>query len=51
MGEIPLHGKTIPIILRHSDRKGAIKLADELKKRIEVESFLLTEPVERLGEP
>ncbi len=51
MGTIPLHGKTIPIILRHSDRKGAIKLADELKKRIEAESFLLTEPVERLGEP
>ena len=51
MGAITLHGRTIPIILRHSDRKGAIKLADELKKMIEAESFLLTEPVERLGEP
>jgi uncharacterized protein (DUF39 family) len=51
MGAIPLHGRTIPIILRHSDRKGAIKLADELKKMIEAESFLLTEPAERLGEP
>ena len=51
MGTIPLHGKTIPIILRHSDRKGAIKLADELKKLIESGSFLLTESVERLGEP
>ena len=51
MGTIPLNGRTIPIILRHSDRKGAIKLADELKKLIESGSFLLTEPVERLGEP
>ncbi|RZN38091.1 MAG: methanogenesis marker 16 metalloprotein [Methanosarcinales archaeon] len=51
MGSIPLHGRTIPIVLRHSDRKGAIKLADELKKLVEVGSFLLTEPVERLGEP
>lgn len=51
MGAIPLHGRTIPIILRHSDRKGAIKLAGELKKMIEAESFLLTEPVGRLGEP
>ena len=51
MGTIPLHGKTIPIILRHSDRKGAIKLADELKKLIGSGSFLLTESVERLGEP
>ncbi len=51
MGAIPLHGRTIPVILRHSDRNGAIRLADELKKRIEAESFLLTEPVGRLGEP
>ena len=51
MGSIPLHGRTIPIVLRHSDRKGAIKLADELKKLVEAGLFLLTEPVEQLGEP
>lgn len=51
MGTLPLHDKKIPITLRHSDRKKAIKLTDELKKRIENGSFFLTEPVERLTEP
>ena len=51
MGTIPLNGKKIPVILRHSDRKGAIRLADELKRMIEGGSFLLTEPVGRLAEP
>ncbi len=49
MGAIMLRGKEIPVTLRHSDRVGAIKLADELKRRIELESFLLAEPVQRFG--
>ena len=50
MGAIMLRGREIPVTLRHSDRAGAIKLADELKQRIERGSFLLAEPVQRLGE-
>ncbi|PXF59802.1 MAG: methanogenesis marker 16 metalloprotein [Candidatus Methanogaster sp.] len=50
MGAIMLRGRKIPVTLRHSDRRGAIKLADELKQRIERGSFLLAEPVQRLGE-
>jgi len=49
MGTIVLRGREIPITLRHSDRVGAIKLADELKQRIERGSFLLAEPVQRFG--
>jgi len=51
MGTIPLNGREIPVILRHSDRKGAIRLADELKRMIGDGSFLLTEPVGQLAEP
>lgn len=50
MGVIMLRGREIPVTLRHSDRRGAIKLADDLKQRIERGSFLLAEPVQRLGE-
>jgi hypothetical protein len=50
MGAIMLRGREIPVTLRHSDRRGAIKLADELKQRIERGSFLLAEPVQKLGE-
>ncbi len=50
MGSIVLRGREIPITLRHSDRRGAIKLADDLKQMIERGSFLLAEPVQRLGE-
>ncbi len=49
MGAIMLRGREIPVTLRHSDRGGAIKLADELKTRIERGSFLLAEPVQRFG--
>ena len=49
MGTIMLRGREIPVTLRHSDRSGAIKLADELKTRIERGSFLLAEPVQRFG--
>ena len=47
MGAIVLRGREIPVTLRHSDRGGAIKLADELKQMIERGSFLLAEPVQR----
>ncbi len=47
MGAIVLRGREIPVTLRHSDRRGAIKLADELKQRIERGSFLLAEPAQR----
>jgi len=50
MGAIVLRGREIPITLRHSDRRGAIKLADELKQMIERGSFLLAEPVQGLDE-
>ncbi|RJS72162.1 methanogenesis marker 16 metalloprotein [ANME-2 cluster archaeon] len=50
MGTIPLHNRDIPIILRHSDRKRATRLADELKEMIENGSFLLTEPIRQLAE-
>ncbi|MEA3282568.1 MAG: methanogenesis marker 16 metalloprotein [Euryarchaeota archaeon] len=49
MGAIMLRGGEIPVALRHSDRRGAIKLADELKQKIERGSFLLAEPVQRFG--
>ncbi|MEA1945165.1 MAG: methanogenesis marker 16 metalloprotein [Euryarchaeota archaeon] len=51
LGTIPLRNRDIPIILRHSDRKGAMRLADELKDRIENGSFLLTEPTRQMAEP
>ncbi len=49
MGAIVLRGREIPVTLRHSDRRGAIRLADELKQRIERGSFFLAEPVQRFG--
>ncbi|MEA1895327.1 MAG: methanogenesis marker 16 metalloprotein [Euryarchaeota archaeon] len=49
MGAVMLRGREIPVTLRQSDRRGAIKLADELKQRIERGSFLLAEPVQRFG--
>jgi putative methanogenesis marker 16 metalloprotein len=41
--------KTIPVTLRQSDRLRAIKLAEELKRRIKDGSFKMAEPVERIS--
>ncbi|RLG28694.1 methanogenesis marker 16 metalloprotein [Methanosarcinales archaeon] len=49
MGAVMLRGREIAVTLRHSDRRGAIKLADELKRRIELKAFLLAEPVQGFG--
>ncbi|HNX10037.1 MAG TPA: 4Fe-4S binding protein, partial [Methanothrix sp.] len=40
--------RSIPVVLRQSDRLRAEKLADELKKRIMGGSFEMTEPVGRI---
>ena len=40
--------KTIPVVLRQSDRLRAIRLAEDLKRRIMEGSFKMTEPVERI---
>jgi putative methanogenesis marker 16 metalloprotein len=44
MKSIKFEGKDIPIVLRQSDRNGAIKLADELKLMILKGEFPLEEP-------
>jgi putative methanogenesis marker 16 metalloprotein len=41
--------KSIPVVLRQSDRLRAIRLAEELKRRILDGSFRMTEPVERIS--
>ena len=41
-------GSDIPVVLRQSDRHGAIKLAEELKKMILKEEFPLTKPTGKL---
>ncbi|MCX6672957.1 MAG: methanogenesis marker 16 metalloprotein [Methanothrix sp.] len=41
--------KSIPVVLRQSDRLRAIKLTEELKRRIINGSFRMAEPVERIG--
>lgn len=40
--------RDIPVVLRQSDRLRAIKLAEDLKRRIIEGSFKITEPVERI---
>lgn len=45
---IEFEGKDIPIVLRQSDRNGAIKLAEELKSMILKGVFLLEEPTGKL---
>ncbi len=42
--KIEMGGKTIPVVLRQSDRNGAIKLANELKRLILKGEFTLKEP-------
>jgi NAD-dependent dihydropyrimidine dehydrogenase PreA subunit len=45
---IQYEGSEIPVVLRQSDRAGAIMLADELKQQILKEEFQLKKPTGRL---
>jgi len=42
-------GRTVPVVLRQSDRLRAVLLAEELKRRIINSSFRMAEPVERIS--
>ena len=46
--KIKFEGKEIPVVLRQSDRYGAIKLAEELKRMILEEIFPLKKPTGKL---
>ncbi len=46
--KIKFEGKEVPVVLRQSDRYGAIKLAEELKKMILDEVFPLKKPIGKL---
>lgn len=54
LGAIPLKTvaggslRSIPVVLRQSDRLRALRLAEELKRRILDSSFKMAEPVERI---
>jgi ferredoxin len=45
MGNVSVEGKEVPIVLRHSDRIRAEKLAKILKEKIQSGEFSLSEPV------
>lgn len=45
---VPVNGKPVPVVLRQSDRAGAIKLAAELKTLISRGDFPLADPVDRI---
>ena len=46
--KIEFEGKSIPVVLRQSDRYGAIKLAEQLKSMILKGEFPLREPIAKL---
>ncbi|RZN37262.1 MAG: methanogenesis marker 16 metalloprotein [Methanophagales archaeon ANME-1-THS] len=48
LGVVHLSGREIPVTLRQSDRKKAVKLAEMLKSKILDGEFVLAEPVSRL---
>ncbi|CAJ37933.1 methanogenesis marker 16 metalloprotein [Methanocella arvoryzae] len=48
MGSVEFNGMTIPITERHSDRLGAMKISNELKKQIASGEFKLSEIVQRI---
>lgn len=48
LGAINFEGRKIPVVLRQSDKAGAIKLAQRLKQQILDGSFRMTQMVERL---
>ena len=41
--------RTVPVVLRQSDKLRALRLAEELKRRILDGSFRMAEPVERIS--
>lgn len=45
LGTVSIDGKIIPVHLRESDRNGAMKLMNELKKRVLTGNFPITEPI------
>ncbi|MBN1455004.1 MAG: methanogenesis marker 16 metalloprotein, partial [Methanomicrobia archaeon] len=49
LGVVTVAGIQIPVTLRQSDRKRAVKLAELLQQKIRDGSFTLTEPVARLN--
>ena len=48
LGFVTLSGRKIPVTLRQSDRKKAVKLAEMLKRKILDGDFILTVPASRL---
>jgi len=48
LGQINVCGKTVPVVLRQSDRLRALMLAEELKLRVKEGSFKIAQPVERI---
>ena len=48
LGKITLNNKEIPVVLRQSDRIGAIKLAEELKEMILKGDFPLSKPTDKI---
>ncbi|MGC9444939.1 MAG: methanogenesis marker 16 metalloprotein [Candidatus Methanospirareceae archaeon] len=49
LGVVTVAGRQVPVTVRQSDRKRAIKLAELLKQKIMEGTFTLTEPVARLN--
>ena len=48
LGTVNLEGRSIPVILRQSDRARAIRLSEELKQQILNGSFRMTQMVDRI---
>ena len=48
LGSLRFNDRTVPIVVRQSDRKRALKLADDLKRRILEGRFKVTEMAERI---
>ena len=48
LGQINICDKVVPVVLRQSDRFRALKLAEELKRRILEGTFKIARPVERI---
>ncbi len=48
LGKIKVCDKVVPVVLRQSDRFRALKLAEELKRRMLEGTFKISQPVERI---
>jgi putative methanogenesis marker 16 metalloprotein len=49
LGSLSIRGRTVPVVLRQSDRLRALKMALDLKRRILDGSFKVAEPSERIA--